>query len=294
MGKMESISIDSIVIPEVRASSKFTPEQLEFFQATVKELGVVNPITIRPLLEGGYELVAGKTRLLEAQNQGATMIDAIVLEVDNKKALLMHLAENVARGSVDTISVAKVIRKLQEEGSDIPEISRILGKSETWVRRTLQLLELPEEYQDNIKDGKLTPTHVYLAAKLPTTYEMDEALKTAVRLEWNTPILQTYVENRVVQLERAREEAQKSGVPETPPPPVPQELVSYRQCLVCGYKKPKDQVTLQQVCDPCIKMVQYICGQLGPPEEAEKTIFHALRGYFSRAPIEETRQPGVT
>jgi len=292
MSETVRIPIAKIVVPEVRASSQMTPEQLEFFKATVSQVGVVQDPVVRALPDGSFELVAGKSRLVELTSRGEKEILCKVLHTDERTALIMHLAENVARGSVDIISVAKVLNKLRSSGSSIEELSRILGKSETWTRRTLQLLELPEAYQTALAEGKLTPTHVYEAAKLPTPAEMDSALQTAMNLGWNTSIFNTYVSNRLAEIEAAKIRAAERGVAPEIPPPSPQQLIKYKQCLLCGYMKPVEDVTVQMVCKGCVELNQYITSQIGPPETAIKTVYSALQIYFGQRPG-RVEEPGT-
>ncbi|GAI97724.1 unnamed protein product [marine sediment metagenome] len=144
MAELKTIPLDHLIIPEVRASSRLTPEQAEFFEATVEEFGIIQDPVVRNLPDGFYELIAGRTRILELAKGGAREVQVKVVEADEDTALFMHLAENVARGSVDPVSIAKVIDKLVKMAIPVAEIARKLGRSETWVRRTHQLLELPE------------------------------------------------------------------------------------------------------------------------------------------------------
>jgi len=291
LSEVKRIPLESITVPAVRASSKMTPEQLEFFKTTIDKVGVVQDPVVRALGEGKFELVAGLSRIREMQLKGETAILCKVLQTDEKTSLVMHLAENVARGSVDVISIGKVMERLKELGSSIPEISGILGKSESWVRRTLSLLELPEVYQDALKDGRLTPTHVFLAAKMPTSFEMDDALQTALRLGWNTSIFETYVNNRLAEIEAAKKAALEKGIEPEIPTAEPQQLISYKQCLLCGYRKPAETVTVNMVCDGCEKLVKYLTSQLGPPEKAIEDVYAALSAYFGQAPPQTSTGP---
>ena len=93
----------------------------------------------------------------------------------------------------------------------------------------------------------------------------------------------TFVQNRVEQLERAKREAEAKGVEPEIPPAVPDQLIKYIQCLVCGYKKPKEKVTMQHVCEDCRNLVKYITDQLGPAEDAVHTVYAALQAYFGQA-----------
>lgn len=284
MVETRMVPLDQLRIPDVRASSKMTPEQMDFFKATVEEFGVIQEPIARPLEDGTYELVAGRQRVLELADKGAREVEMKVIEADAETALFMHLAENVARGDVEPISVARVIEQLMGLEVSIPEIARKLGRSETWVRRTHRLLELPDQYQEAIKEGALTPTHVQLALQMPTAYEVDQALQTALRLGWNTPTLGIFVKNRLEQLARAREISQETGQKVEAPPPDPERMVQYQQCLTCGYQVPRAKIQVQLICDSCRDLIRYVVDQVGPPEEAIKTVYTALVALY-KAPV---------
>jgi len=284
MVETRMVPLDKLRIPDVRASSRMTVEQMEFFKATVEEFGVIQEPIARILEDGTYELVAGRQRILEMAQKGAREARMKVIEADAETALFMHLAENVARGDVEPISVARVIEQLMGLEVSIPEIARKLGRSETWVRRTHRLLELPDVYQVAIKEGALTPTHIQIALQMPTPYEVDEALQTALRLEWNTPTLGIYVKNRLEQLKAAREISHETGQKVEAPPPDPERMVRYQQCLTCGYQVPREKIATMLICAPCQDLIRYLVDQVGPPAEAIKTVYSALVALY-KAPV---------
>jgi diphthamide synthase subunit DPH2 len=144
--------------------------------------------------------------------------------------------------------------------------------------------------QEAIKTRRLTPTHVQVALQMPTPYEAHDALKTAINLEWDSGTLRTYVQNRVEQIEAAKQKAEALGEEPVIPPPNPQELTQYVQCLLCGYKKPREQVTMQYVCDGCRDLVGYITSMLGPSEDAINTVYAALQAYHGRQDV--AQKPG--
>lgn len=291
---MVKVPVDKIIIPDVRASSRFTPEQLEFFQATIKEFGVAQDPVVRDLGDGTYELMAGKSRMQELVRLGAKEIDVKVMNVDRRTGLFLHLAENVGRGTVDPVSVAKVVRELMADGTTVSEIAHNLGKSETYVRRALALLELPEVWQKEIAEGHLTPGHVFAAAKLTTPNEIESALITARDLGWSVSILETYVANRLEEIELARQKAAQLGVEPEIPTPEPERLIQYKQCYLCGYRAPSDKVLVTLACEDCQNLVKYLVGQLGSPSEAMEIVFNALKRYYGSAMAVPKPEQGPT
>jgi len=287
MAELKTVRLDRIRIPEVRVSSILDEEQRALLSSTIKEIGMVQDIVVRRVGEDAYELVAGKSRLQELVALGYQEYAVKVIDASEKLGLIMNIVENVARGSYDYISIAQAIRKLRNMGTPVEELERIFPWRARWIQFIEQLQDLPDDVIAAIRARKLTPTHVQIALNLPTPYEVHDGLKTAINLEWDTGTFKTFVQNRVAQIEQARQEASAKGVEPEIPPAVPEQLIQYQQCLLCGYKKPRDQVTVQLVCEPCKNLVGYITQQLGPAEDAIKTIYAALQAYYG------TRQPRV-
>ena len=201
----------------------------------------------------------------------------------------MNIVENVARGSYDYISIAQTIRKLRELGATPEELERIFPWKKRWIQFIEDLQDLPEDVAEAIANRRITPTHVMLAANLPTPYEVHDGLKTAINLGWDTGTFKTFVQNRVEQIARAKQKAAAEGVEPEIPPAVPEQLIRYKQCLLCGYKKPAEQVTVQLVCQGCVDLIGYITHLEGPPEDAKQTIYAALQAYYGA--VEKRRLP---
>lgn len=217
-----------------------------------------------------------------------------IIEADDKLGLIMNIIENVARGTYDYLSISKAIRRLREMGTPPEELERIFPWRKRWIEFIEGLQDLPVDVTEAIEARKITPTHVQIALNLPTPEEVHDGLKTAIDLGWNSSVLKTFVENRVEEIERARREAAARGVEPEIPPAAPRELIRYQQCLLCGYKKPKEKVSVQLVCEDCKDMVGYVTHLEGPPEDAIQTLYAALEAYHgtrSTPPARQVRGP---
>ncbi len=273
---MTKINIEKIVVPEIRASSQLTTEQRAFFEGTIEKYGVLQDLLVRPLPDGNFELIAGKTRLLELQKRGMTEVDVKIIEADAKDALMMHLAENYARGSVEPISTARVIQKALEEGSTVDEIALVFNHKKGWVKFMVGLLKLPEVYQQALAEKRIKVTHVREAMRLPDLREADAALSAALTHSWSTPVMHHYVNNRLAECEAARRVSEKTGTTVPPPPPEPEQLVRYGQCLVCGNMVPREEIHLPAVCTGCYELSKYVISQCGTGKAGMDRIYKAL------------------
>jgi ParB/RepB/Spo0J family partition protein len=276
---MPEIEIDKIKIPDVRVSSVLTEEQKALLASTIKEVGVVQDPVVRDLGDGTFELLAGRSRLQALVDQGAKTVTVKVLTVDEKTGLLMNIIENVARGSYEYISVARAIRKMLKLGSTYEELEKVFPWRARWIEFIEGLQDLPDDVVQAIHDKTITPSHVQIALNLPTPEEIHSGLQTAYRLGWDTGTFKTFVQNRVEEIKRAKAKAAEQGTEPVIPTANPEQLTRYHQCLACGYKKPVEKVTVQMVCEDCMKLIKYITSQVGPPETAIYEVGNALNFY---------------
>jgi len=292
--ELREVDLSRIRIPEIRVTSIHTEEQKALMASTIQAVGTVQDIVVRDLGLDGYELVAGKGRLLELVSMGVGTYPVKVIQADEKLGLIMNIVENMARGSYDYISVSKAIRKLKFMGMSLEELEKIFPWKRRWIEFIEELQDLPEDVVDAIGARKITPTHVQAALDLPTPFEVHDGLRTAINLGWDTGTLKVFVQNRVEQISRAKAEAEAKGVEPEIPVPNPEQLIQYRQCLICGYRKPAQQITLQYVCEDCRTLTRYITDQLGPPEKAIDTVYEAIKVYFGMRRLQEQQQPPAT
>jgi ParB family transcriptional regulator, chromosome partitioning protein len=138
-----------------------------FDQAAIAELaqsigsrGVLQPIVVRPLSDGAYELVAGERRLRAARSAGLKEIPAVVREADDWERLDLALAENMAREDLNAVEQARAIAMLVEDlGLTKGEVGRRVGRSRVAISNLIRLLDLPEEALELIEAGELTEGH---------------------------------------------------------------------------------------------------------------------------------------
>jgi len=179
-------------------------------------------------------------------------------------------------------------------GVSLEELEKIFPWKRRWIEFIEELQDLPEDVVDAIAARKITPTHVQAALDLPTPFEVHDGLRTAINMGWDTGTLKVFVQNRAEQISRARAEAEAKGVEPEIPAPNPEQLIQYRQCLVCGYRKPSEKISLQYICDECRTLTRYITDQLGPPEKAIDTVYEAIKVYFGMRRLQEQQQPPAT
>jgi ParB family chromosome partitioning protein len=158
-------SINEIEIRKIEANpfqprSIFKEEALEELANSIKELGIIQPITVRTLESGKFQLISGERRLRAAQLAGLTKIPAYIRFADDQGMLEMALVENIQREDLDAIEVAISYQRLIEECKLTQEsMSERVGKKRSTVSNYLRLLKLPAEIQLGIRDKQISMGH---------------------------------------------------------------------------------------------------------------------------------------
>ena len=133
---------------------------LDELKASIKRSGVVEPIIVRPIAHGTYELVAGERRLKASQAIGLQEIPAIIKTLSDKESLEFSLVENVQRENLNPIEEASgYARLLNEFGYTQEDIATAVGKDRATVANMLRLLSLPDEIQQGLREGAISLGH---------------------------------------------------------------------------------------------------------------------------------------
>ncbi len=139
---------------------KFDEEAIDRLAETIADAGVIQPLTLRPLPDGRYELIAGERRWRAAQKVGLETVPAVLRSEDETKRLQIALIENMARENLNPIEEARGCAALVEElDLSKEETARRLGKSRSSVSNLIRLLELPDQVLDLLESGELSEGH---------------------------------------------------------------------------------------------------------------------------------------
>lgn len=138
----------------------FDDAALEDLAASVAAHGVLQPIMVRTVGRGRYELIAGERRFRAAERAGLTRIPAIVRDISDEESLVVALIENIQREDLNAIEAARGYRQLLDQFHlTQTELARQIGKAQPTIANALSLLRLPPEVQDSITVGHITQEH---------------------------------------------------------------------------------------------------------------------------------------
>ena len=150
----------------------FDHNQLEDLIGSIQVHGVMQPIIVTPKADGRYELIAGERRLRASKIAGLETIPAIVRTASEQQKLELALIENVQRQDLNALEEARSYLMLQTEFSlTQDEISKRVGKSRPQVANTIRLLQLPEEIQNSLAQGKISASNARTLLSLPSDEE---------------------------------------------------------------------------------------------------------------------------
>ena len=180
-GRLRELPLADISVNRRQPRRTFSDDELQELAASIKALGVVQPVVVRPLHEEGeategvpaptgvrFELIAGERRLRAARLAGLEYIPALVRPADEISSLEIALAENVAREDLNAIEEALAYAALVDEfGLTHERVAELVGRSRVAVTNLLRLLDLPDDVQAMLERGDLTEGHGRALLALP-------------------------------------------------------------------------------------------------------------------------------
>ena len=161
----------------------FDPEQLEALARSIQEHGVVQPLTVRPLPNGYYQIIAGERRWRAARMAELKEIPAVIMEADDKKTTELALIENLQRQDLNPVEEALGYQSLiSDYGLTQEEAASRVGKSRPAVTNALRLLQLTPEILEMVRKGSLSAGHARAVLSLKSPQKQQQAAQKIVAL----------------------------------------------------------------------------------------------------------------
>ncbi|HEY6986465.1 MAG TPA: ParB/RepB/Spo0J family partition protein [Rhodanobacteraceae bacterium] len=167
-GELRTLAIAAIQPGRYQPRHGMDPERLEELAASIRAQGVIQPIVVREIGQGHYELIAGERRWRAAQKAGLSDIPALVKSVPDQAVVAMALIENIQRENLSPLEEAQALSRLIDEFHlTHQETADAIGRSRAAVSNLLRLLELPAEIKRLLDERKLDMGHARALATLP-------------------------------------------------------------------------------------------------------------------------------
>jgi ParB family transcriptional regulator, chromosome partitioning protein len=166
--ELAHLAVDQIHPNPNQPRKEFDGEAVSGLAESIRAQGLIQPVVVRPRVQGGYELIAGERRWRAAREAGVATVPAVVREADDRDTLLLGLVENVAREDLSPIDEGRGYALLIDEfGLSLGELAERVGKSKPTVSNRIRLLELPDDVLALVGRGELSEGHARALLSVP-------------------------------------------------------------------------------------------------------------------------------
>ena len=160
---------------------RFDQAALDDLAESIRVHGIIQPLTVRRLSTGYYQIIAGERRWRAAKAAGLQEVPAVIIEADDRKVMELGLIENLQREDLNPAEEARGYRTLMEEyGLTQEQVAQQMGKSRPAITNTLRLLALPDEVLTLVEEGSLSSGHARAILGAPTAPLQREAAKRVI------------------------------------------------------------------------------------------------------------------
>lgn len=168
-----TLKLSEIEPNKAQPRHSFDESALADLAQSISQHGLLQPILVRPIIGGGYQVVAGERRYRASRMAGLTEVPVIIRELSESETMELALIENLQRENLTPIEEAMGYRTLiDEHGFSQEEASKAVGKSRSAVTNSLRLLKLPEKILDMVSNGTITAGHARAILSLETEEDM--------------------------------------------------------------------------------------------------------------------------
>ena len=196
----------------------FDEESLTELSASITEMGVLQPILVRPLGEGAFELIAGERRWQAAQRAGLTTIPAVIRLTDDVSSVEQALVENLHRQDLTALEEAAAFQQLLDEfGLTHDQVATRVGKSRSAITNSLRLLGLPPAVQHLLADGQLSAGHARALLGTPDRSRQEQLAREAATGGWSVRMVEDAVRADIAGSDGADETVVDDDVPAVAP-----------------------------------------------------------------------------
>jgi ParB family chromosome partitioning protein len=194
-GRPKDIPVDQIDRNPYQTRTRFDELQLTELAASIAATGVVQPILVRPLQNGRYQLIAGERRLLASKQAAKETIPAVIRQVSDEQAMEMTIVENLQRTDLNPMEQARAYDRLGRDFKMTQEqMATRTGKDRASVSNFLRLLRLPTDIQGKVEGGELSFGHARTLLALDSPEAMLKAAQKVTALSMSVRQTETYVQ----------------------------------------------------------------------------------------------------
>lgn len=159
---------------------EFDEKSLAELADSISQHGILQPLLVRPFLDGGYQIVAGERRFRAARMAGLTEVPVVIRDLSDSETMQLALIENLQREDLTPVEEARGYKQLMDNYDLKQEdIARVVGKSRPAIANSLRLLSLPDDILELVSEGKLSAGHGRTLLSFKNPVEMEKAARLA-------------------------------------------------------------------------------------------------------------------
>ncbi|MGO1295919.1 MAG: ParB/RepB/Spo0J family partition protein [Vibrio sp.] len=179
-GELAELGINNLKPGIYQPRKDMSSEALEELSASIQSQGIIQPIVVRPVVTGGYEIIAGERRWRAARLAGLSKVPCLIKQVADNAAVAMALIENIQREDLNAIEEAQALERLQNEFSlTHQQVADVIGKSRTTVSNLLRLNQLDDQVKYFVETKQLEMGHARALLMLEGEQQVDIAQRVA-------------------------------------------------------------------------------------------------------------------
>ena len=207
---VEKVGITQLQPGQYQPRQQFDDTRLKELSDSIKAQGMVQPIVVRPLESGKYEIIAGERRWRASKLAGLDKVPVIIRQADSQAMLAMALIENIQREDLNPIEIAIGLKRLLKE-FDLTQqaVADAVGRSRAAVSNLLRLLKLPKSIQKELHTGNISMGHARAIISLPESIQK-ELIATAILKGWSVREIEEEVQKVLIPKEVVKTIKEKS------------------------------------------------------------------------------------
>ena len=205
-GGVSTVPLHKVEPNPLQPRREFDPEALQALADSITAHGMIQPLTVRELPGGYYQIIAGERRWRAARQAGLQEVPVLIVEADDRKVMELALVENLQREDLNPMEEAQGYRSLMEDyGLTQAETAERVGKSRPAVANALRLLSLSDELAELVRNGTLSPGHARALLGVKSEKLRKQAAQRIIALQLSVRQAETLCKN----LEKPKQEAKE-------------------------------------------------------------------------------------
>ena len=190
-GELRHVDIDQIRADPRQPRQRFDEAALDDLAASIRTAGLMQPIVLRPLSAGGFQIVVGERRWRAARKVGLAKVPAVIREIDDQTATEWALIENIQREDLNPMERAEAFRRLTDEFEMThQEVAERVGLNRSTVTNFIRLLDLDDLTRDAVGRGRLGQAHARLLLAVTNLQVRRHLAELAIREDWSVRVLE--------------------------------------------------------------------------------------------------------